>query len=97
MSGSLGVLVLLGSGSDSCLGSGSLGQSVLSSESSAEVDGEGLGGVSLFLQAVGGDVLTAGSVDWGGAEGQELVLLVCDARVDDEDQGLVAKDGDKQQ
>ena len=33
----------------------------------------------LFLQAVGGDALPAGGVDWGEAEGQELDLLVCDA------------------
>ena len=60
-------------------------------------EGEGFGGVSLFRQVFRGDVLPAGGVDWGESEGQELDLLVRDARVDNEDQGLVAKDGDEQQ
>ena len=59
-----------------------------------EVDGEGLGG---FLQEVGGNILSAGGLDWGEAEGKELGLLVRDGRVGDEDQGFVAQDGDEQQ
>ena len=62
-----------------------------------EVDGKGRGGVSLFLQAVGGNILATRGVDLGEVEGQGLDLLVCDGRVNDEDQGLVARWRDEQQ